>query len=292
MAGIIVVGAGAMGVQIALLCALSGHDVNLVELDTATRNTALERASQRTSRRVASGKLDAAEAETALARIHVSSEVTTSNDVAFAIESVTEKREVKRSVLADLDKSLPPHTVLASNSSSFTPSSLHDGITHRERFLNIHFFNPVLSMKCVELITTPHTSPDVLERATSFVEDLGKIPILLKKEIPGFIANRILNAVRDEALRLYEGGYADIDMIDTACRYALGYPMGPFELMDLTGIDIGYHTKMARYEESGNPEDGPSATVRTLVERGDLGQKSGRGFYHYDADARRGEPAL
>lgn len=292
MAGIIVVGAGAMGVQIALLCALRGYDVDIVELDEESRRTALDRAAQRTTRRVSAGRMPQEEADAALARIRIGAQPDASRGVEVAIETVTEKKDVKRTVLATLDEALPSHTILASNSSSFTPSSLNTDVTHRERFLNIHFFNPVLSMKCVELIAAPETSPEVMQRATRFVEGLGKLPVVLKKEIPGFIANRILNAVRDEALRLYEGGYADIDMIDTACRHALGYPMGPFELMDLTGIDIGYYAKTARFEETGDPADAPADTMRMLVERGELGQKSGRGFYQYDSESRRGAPAL
>jgi 3-hydroxybutyryl-CoA dehydrogenase len=105
------------------------------------------------------------------------------------------------------------------------------------------------------------------------------------------LPNRLLGAVRDEALRLFEGGYADVEAIDTAARTALGYPMGPFELMDLTGIDIGYLTKTARFEETGDPADAPSATVSTLVERGHLGRKTGRGFYLYDDAGNRIGPA-
>ena len=292
MARVIVVGAGAMGVQIALLCALRGYEVDVREPDIESRRTVTERAAQRVARRVSAGSMKQEEADAAIARIRTRLDMDADEDVQLAIETVTEKRDVKRAVLAELDRALPTGAILASNSSSFIPSSLSTGITHRQRFLNIHFFNPVLSMRCVEIIAAPETAPEVVQRATAFVERLGKVPVILKKEVPGFIANRILNAVRDEALRLYEGGYADIDMIDTACRHALGYPMGPFELMDLTGVDIGYYTKLARFEETGDPMDAPASTVRMLVERGELGQKSGRGFYLYDPDSRRGEPAL
>lgn len=292
---ILVVGGGAMGEQIALLSALRGHTVSIVELDAETRGSVLDRAHDRSQRQVKAGRLTADDASTALGRMsaHASTDaVEDIGTVGLAIEAVTERRDVKRAVLAALDHALPANAVLASNSSSFVPSSLAADLVHRERFLNIHFFNPVLAMRCIEVIQSPECSPEAVQRATRFVEGLDRIPIVLKKEVPGFIANRILNAVRDEALRLYEGGYAGIDTIDLACRHALGYPMGPFELMDLTGIDIGYYTKKARFEETGDPADAPSRTVTRLVESGTLGRKSGQGFYHYDAESQRGAPAL
>lgn len=292
MERVVVVGAGAMGVQIAVLCALRGYEVTVLEHDEPTRRSAPERVAQRIARQVARGRVAQGDADAALSCILVRAELGAAEGVRVAIEAVTEKRDVKRGVLAGLDRVLPPGALLASNSSSFVPSSLTTDLVDKRRFVNIHFFNPVLAMQCVEIIAGPDTAPETVERATAFVESLDKIPVVLKKEIPGFVANRILNAVRDEALRLYEGGYADIDMIDLACRHALGYPMGPFELMDLTGIDIGYYTKTARFEETGDPAEAPSKTVALLVERGTLGQKTGQGFYHYDSDSRRGEPAV
>ena len=112
---------------------------------------------------------------------------------------------------------------------------------------------------------------------------------MLRKEIPGFVANRILGAARDEAIFLLEQGVASVEDIDAACRTALGYPMGPFELMDLTGIDIGYHAKLARHAVTGDPRDLPSRTVTEHVERGELGRKTGKGFYSYDQDGNRME---
>ncbi|MDI2098710.1 3-hydroxyacyl-CoA dehydrogenase family protein [Ruicaihuangia caeni] len=292
MKNILVVGAGAMGVQIAVLCALRGLHVTLAELDDDTRETARPRAAAIIGKHVDKGRATRPEASAALERLEFIARLDEVTDIDLAIEAVTEDREVKRRVLAELEPALPADALLASNSSSFVPSSLATDLDDRSRFLNIHFFNPVLSMRCVEIIAAPETSPGAVHRATRFVESLDKLPVIVKKEIPGFVANRILNAVRDEAIRLLEGGYADVESIDLACRHALGYPMGPFELMDLTGIDIGYLTKKARFEETGDPADAPSRTVTALVEQGTLGRKTGQGFYHYDTDSRRGAPAL
>lgn len=287
-----VIGAGTMGVQIALLLALHEHDVTLIERDESTRRSALERADAGLARHASRGRISHDAAEAARARIEVHADLDAVAGAGLVIEAITEVRDLKRDLLAGLDRLLEPDALLASNSSSFVPSSLATGIVHKERFLNIHFFNPVLTMRAVEIIGGPDTAVAAVTRATALVESLGKVPVVLKKEIPGFIANRILNAVRDEALRLCEGGYAGIETIDQACRLALGYPMGPFELMDLTGIDIGNATKKARFAETGDPADAPSRTVTRLVQQGTLGRKTRRGFYHYDENLRRGEPAI
>jgi hypothetical protein len=151
-----------------------------------------------------------------------------------------------------------------------------DATGRPDRVCNLHFFNPALVMKCVEVVRGPDTSDGTVETSVNLARRLGKVPEVLAREIPGFIAKRILGAVRDEAIFLLENGIATVEDIDTACRTALGYPMGPFELMDLTGIDIGYLTKKDRFAASGDPKDQPSKSVSALVERGELGRKTER----------------
>jgi 3-hydroxybutyryl-CoA dehydrogenase len=198
------------------------------------------------------------------------------------IEAAVEKLDVKRQLFADLDRICPPHAILATNSSSIVSSRIADATGRPEKVCNLHFFNHALIMKCVEVVRGPATSDLTVDTSISLVERLGKTPVVLNREIPGFVANRILNAVRDEAIFLLENGVASVADIDTACRTALGYPMGPFELMDLTGIDIGYLTKQDRFAQTGDPGDRPSRSVTALVERGELGRKSGKGWYSYD----------
>lgn len=285
---VLVTGAGAMGSQIAMVAALSGCTVDLYDVDQATLDRAVEQLAQRMAAQVAKGRRTAEATQAALDRLTTSTVLDDQTaDVDLVIEAIVEKLPVKRDLFARLDDLCPPRTILASNSSSFVPSAMATATARADRFLNLHFFNPALVMKCVEIVRGPDTSDDAVRTALEFVEQIGKTPVVLDREIPGFVANRLLGAVRDEAIRLLEGGYADVAAIDTAARTALGYPMGPFELMDLTGIDIGYLTKTARYEETGDPADAPSATVAALVERGDLGRKTGRGFYVYDDDGNR-----
>ncbi|MEI2778104.1 MAG: 3-hydroxyacyl-CoA dehydrogenase family protein [Tetrasphaera sp.] len=278
-----VIGAGAMGAQIAGVIALSGREVALAD----TARDALDRAGTtlrgRWDSRVAKGAMTAAERDAAYGRITFSDNVSDAvSDVDLVIEAVVEKLDVKRDLFSQVDGAARPGTVISSNSSSFVPSSMAEAIADPTRFLGLHFFNPALVMKCVEVIAGPQTDPQLMSDGTRFVEQIGKEPVVLRKEINGFVANRILNAVRDEAIYLLEGGYASVTDIDRACRTALGYPMGPFELMDLTGVDIGYLTKKARYAASGDPKDAPSRTVSGLFDTGQLGRKSGRGFYVYD----------
>ncbi|WP_059039141.1 3-hydroxyacyl-CoA dehydrogenase family protein [Gordonia desulfuricans] len=282
---VMVAGAGAMGSQIAMVTALAGHEVTLYDLDPTMLESSVAALRGRMDSQVAKGRRTADDVDAAFARLTTTTALT--GDVDLVIEAIVEKLEIKRQFFTDVDALCGPGTILASNSSSFVPSAMASATERPDRFVNLHFFNPALVMRCVEVVRGPETSDETAATAVAFVEQIGKLPVVLDKEIPGFVANRLLNAVRDEALALYEGGYAGIEAIDTAARTALGYPMGPFELMDLTGVDIGYHTKMGRFAETGDPADAPSATVSALVERGDLGRKTGRGFYLYDDTGAR-----
>lgn len=289
VASVLVVGAGAMGRQIAMLCALAGIDTTLHDLAPAQLDAARAELRRWAQRQVDKSRLDAAGREAAFEHLAFTDRLDPNAcDVDVVLEAVVEKLDVKRDLFARLGTLAPERTILASNSSSFVPSAMAPASGRPDRFANLHFFNPALVMKCVEVVPGPATSPSTTATVTALAERLGKTVVTLKAEIPGFVANRILNAVRDEAISLLEKGIADVEAIDTACRTALGYPMGPFELMDLTGIDIGYLTKTARFAETGDAKDAPSATVTRLVERGDLGRKTGRGFYLYPDGTRSG----
>lgn len=278
-----VIGSGAMGAHIGMVCALAGCRVMLVDVSADALGRARTALEQFTQRSVDKGKLTEADRASAFDRLTFSTELAPAvADADLVIEAVVEKLDVKRELFADLDRLCPPQTILASNSSSLMPSQLADATGRPDRVVNLHFFNPALIMRCVEVVRGPATSDETQTAAVAFVHRIGKEPVVLRKEIPGFVANRILNAVRDEAISLLEGGVADVADIDRACRTALGYPMGPFELMDLTGLDIGYHVKKARFELTGDPRDQPQRSLAERVESGRLGRKTGHGWYRYD----------
>ena len=285
-----VIGSGAMGAHIGMVCALAGCRVTLVDLSSDALGRARTSLEQFTQRSVDKGKLTNDERASALDRLTFSTDLAPSvADADLVIEAVVERLDVKRALFADLDGLCPAHTILASNSSSLMPSQLADATGRPDRVVNLHFFNPALIMRCVEVVRGPATSDQTQAAAVAFVHRIGKEPVVLKKEIPGFVANRILNAVRDEAIALLEGGVADIGDIDRACRTALGYPMGPFELMDLTGLDIGYYVKKARFELTGDPRDQPQRSLAERVESGRLGRKTGHGWYRYDEHGTKDE---
>ncbi|WP_395728341.1 3-hydroxyacyl-CoA dehydrogenase family protein [Nakamurella sp.] len=280
---VVVVGAGAMGSQIGMVCALAGLSATVTDIAAPALARAETGLRSRLSRDIEKGRRTAAEVAAAFGRLTFSTDLAAAASTAdYVIEAAVEKLDVKRALFADLDRYAPPHAILATNSSSIVSSRIADATGRPEKVCNLHFFNPALIMTCVEVVRGPATSDLTVETSIAFVERLGKTPVVLNREIPGFVANRILNAVRDEAIYLLENEIASVADIDTACRTALGYPMGPFELMDLTGIDIGYLTKQDRFAQTGDPSDRPSSSVTALVERGELGRKTGKGWYSYD----------
>ncbi|MET0964934.1 MAG: 3-hydroxyacyl-CoA dehydrogenase family protein [Nakamurella sp.] len=280
---IVIVGAGAMGSQIGMICALAGFDATVNDLHADALQRSELQLRQRLTRDIEKGRRTQDDVDAAFGRLSFSTDLTNAAAAAdYVIEAAVEKLDVKRQLFADLDRIAPPHVILATNSSNIVSSRIAYATGRPDRVCNLHFFNPALVMKCVEVVRGPHTSDNTVETSMALAHRLGKTPVLLEREIPGFIANRIVGAVRDEAIFLLENGIASVEDIDIACRTALGYPMGPFELMDLTGIDIGYLTKKDRFAESGDPKDQPSQSVSALVERGELGRKTGRGWYDYD----------
>jgi 3-hydroxybutyryl-CoA dehydrogenase len=280
---VLVVGSGAMGSQIAMVCALAGLDVRVQDISAESLDRARTSLQARMDRNVAKGRLSAEDRDAAFAKMTFTTDLPAAADgVDFVIEAAVEKLDVKRALFAELDRLCPDHTILTSNSSSFVPSRIADATARPTQVCNMHFFNPALVMECVEVVRGQDSSDQTIEATVALAERLGKLPIVLDKEINGFVANRILVAIRREAMFLAEGGYASIEAIDTACRTALGHPMGPFELQDLTGLDIGYYTQQGRYDESGDPADRPAASLERHVKAGHLGRKTGRGWYVYD----------
>ena len=279
---VVVLGAGTMGSQIAAVCALAGYGTSLVDISQDQLDRARTQLEQRLSRDVEKDRRTREDVDAAWDRLTL----TTDRDAAAAaadlvIEAAVEDLSVKRTIFSELDAVCPGHTLLVTNSSNIVSSRVADATSRPDRVCNLHFFNPALVMACVEVVPHPGTAPDTVDRMVSFVESLGKTPVRLKQEIPGFVANRLLGALRREALELYEAGIADFQDIDVAARTALGHPMGPFELMDLVGIDVVHLIRLAEYEQTGDPASLPAASIKEKYEAGDFGRKTGRGWYEY-----------
>ena len=279
---VVVLGAGTMGSQIAAVCALAGYGTSLVDISQDQLDRARTQLEQRLSRDVEKDRRTREDVDAAWDRLTL----TTDRDAAAAtadlvIEAAVEDLSVKRTIFSELDAVCPDHTLLVTNSSNIVSSRVADATSRPDRVCNLHFFNPALVMACVEVVPHSGTAPETVDRMVSFVESLGKTPVRLKQEIPGFVANRLLGALRREALELYEAGIADFQDIDVAARTALGHPMGPFELMDLVGIDVVHLIRLAEYEQTGDPASLPAASIKEKYEAGDFGRKTGRGWYEY-----------
>jgi 3-hydroxybutyryl-CoA dehydrogenase len=282
---ICVVGAGTMGAQIAQQSALGGYDVWLTDVSEDQLANAVESNTKLLMRRVEKGQMSQPDAEAALARVRTTTfleEAATGAD--FVFEAIVEKLAPKRELFAGLDKAAPEHTILATNSSTIPISKLAGATSRADRCVNTHFFHPVLVMQLCEVVQGPETSRETVDTTMELIRHIGRVPVLITKEIDGFIVNRILHAASQEAMHLYEGGYADFADIDLAVEKGLNWPMGPFKLADFSGVDITYNARREKFEASGDEHDRPVEFMRKMVEAGRLGRKTGRGFYDYTGE--------
>ena len=275
-----VVGAGTMGSQIAHQVALGGYPVQLYSRSAERLQSAVSSTAGLLRKRVERGKLDADECQRALDR------VTTTTDLAEAtagadlvIESIAEDRDAKTQLFTELDRHAPQEALLASNSSTMPSSFFADLVTNPGRLLNVHFFNPALVMQLVEVVRGPHTSDESVETSMEFARSIGKTPVLVRQETYGFIANRILFIAMQEAFKLVEQGYCTMEDCDLAVRNGLNWPMGPFELADLVGLDVTREILTQGHLQTGEDRWAPTPILTDRVDRGELGRKTGKGFY-------------
>jgi len=279
---ICVVGAGNMGHQISLLCAIHGYRTTCTDVVPEILKKAEKFADTYLPGRVEKGKMTKDVAEAARKNISFTPDLKeAAKEADFVIEAATEILDLKRKIFTNLDQYAPARAILATNSSYLVSSLIADATKRPSQVVNMHFFNPALVMKLVEVVKGPHVSDETAKTTMGLSEKLEKMPVLLKKEVEGFLLNRIFRAIGQEALWMLEMGVATAEDIDKACVFGAGHPMGPFRLMDLTGIDLNYIRSMERFKESGNRADLPFPSVVERYIKGSYGEKTGKGWYDY-----------
>jgi len=278
-----IVGSGTMGNQIAMQAAISGYGVTCYSRRTETVEKAEAFSKGWFAKSVAKGKITGEDSAQIQSRLRFTTDLSEAvRDADLVIEAVADVLEVKRNILGQIDALTPDHTIFASNSSYIVSSKFCDAVSHPDKVLNLHFFNPALVMKLVEVVKGPHCSEDTIETMVRFVESIDRVPVLVKKEIYGFIVNRVFSAITKEACYIYDQGVASFEDIDRAVKFGLSHPMGPFELLDLTGINLEYDVLTEKYRTTGDLSDKPSPAIVERYARGEYGRKTKKGFYSYE----------
>ncbi|MDR1132485.1 MAG: 3-hydroxyacyl-CoA dehydrogenase family protein, partial [Oscillospiraceae bacterium] len=232
--------------------------------------------------RVRKGKMTEDAAGGVRARFRIDGNLeTAARDADLVVEAAIEQLDIKRALFARLDEITKSQAILATNSSFIVSSKLAGATKRPDKVANLHFFNPALVMKLVEVVMGVHSSEDTAQHLMAFAEKCGKFPILIRKEIDGFIVNSLQRAITEEAFFLVENGYVTPQELDAAAEKGLNYPLGPFRLMDMTGIDISYLSRVRRYEETGDETQKPPKFLEEKYKKGELGKKTGKGWYDY-----------
>ncbi|MFZ5646992.1 MAG: 3-hydroxyacyl-CoA dehydrogenase family protein [Bacillota bacterium] len=277
-----VLGAGAMGGGIVQVAAQAGYPVKVCDVDIAFVEKALGRINSFLGKTVEKGKMTEEQKAGIMGLITPVVDMEEFSDVDLVIEAIIEDLELKKDVFKKLDEICKAETILASNTSSMSITVIGASTKRPDKVAGMHFFNPPPLMRLVEIIRGYNTSEDTVGQLMDVTKKMGKTPVDVRKDSPGFIVNRILMAQFIEAIRLLEEGVASPQDIDTAVKLGLNYPMGPFELQDFTGVDIGYHVANYFYEEFKDIRWNPPQALKTLIRAGRLGRKTGAGWYDHN----------
>jgi 3-hydroxybutyryl-CoA dehydrogenase len=279
---ICVIGAGNMGHQISTLCAIKGYNTTCTDINTEILKKAEGFVDSYLPGRVKKGKLTEVEASQARQRIRFTASLEDAvKEADYVIEAAIEVLEIKRSLFKQLDELAPAHAILATNSSAIVSSRIADVTRRPDKVINLHFFNPALVMKLVEVVQGPHVADETTQISLDLCQRLDKVAVHVKKEVEGFLLNRIFRVINQEAKWMLEMGVASFEDIDKACVYGAGHPMGPFRLEDLTGIDLTYTMGMERFKRTGESKYFPSPQTVEHYIKGEYGQKTGKGWYDY-----------
>lgn len=281
-----IVGFGLMGSGIAQVCAQAGYDTLVRDVEQRFLDKGFDRVDGSLARLVKGGKLTEGDARTARGRMRGTTSLAEFADRDLVIEAVVEKIEAKQEVYDELDRVCGPGTIFTSNTSSLAIVEMAARTKRPDRFAGLHFFNPAPVMPLVEIVRALTTSEETIETLRRFVGSLGKTGVVCK-DTPGFIVNRLMVPYLLSAIRALEQGVASAEEIDQAVKLGLRHPMGPFELLDYTGLDINLHVSEIFFDEFKDPNMAPPALLRRMVLAGRLGAKTGRGFYEYDEKGQR-----
>jgi len=285
---VLVVGSGLMGSGIAQVCAQAGIQVLLYDVSKDALVNAIKTIDWSVGKFIEKGKLGE-DRDSIMARIHLITDITDGKEVDLAIEAVFEKLELKQEVFRKLDKSCSPDALLASNTSAIPITELAAVTNRPEKVLGLHFFSPVPMMQAVEVIKGAGTVDEAARTGRDFVLQIGKEPIMVNRDVAGFVINRINFPSAIEAMNLVEQGVASVEDIDKGLRLAAGRRMGIFETGDMVGLDVTYGAMKAMFEETGDPRWFPPLLLRRKVKAGHLGRKAGKGWYEYNEDGSRKE---
>ncbi|MFW9973569.1 MAG: 3-hydroxyacyl-CoA dehydrogenase family protein [Candidatus Odinarchaeota archaeon] len=271
-----VIGAGYMGRQIIEKSALYGYNINVFDVNLEGLEDFLEDLRKKVLEK----------------NINIDIKLFTNiseavNKTDLIIEAIPEKLELKKEIFSQIDKVAPSHAILATNSSSIPISKLEDVVKRRDKVLNLHFYN-LFTMPMADIMRGTQTSDETFQKGKKWLESIEIVPLEVKKECYGFVLNRIWRAIKKDCLKIWAGGHADIETVDKAwqifCKYFITNEYGPFQFMDRIGLDVIYDIEMSYFKNSGFPDDKPPELLREMVDRGELGIKSGKGFYNYKTD--------
>lgn len=277
---IAIIGNGTMGQGLVQSIAQHGFQVVMKGRSKESLDKAMGRLNASFDKLVAKGKMDRSAADGYLANIKASQDFADVADADLIIEALAEDMEIKKEQLRKLDGIAKPDAILATNTSSLSITELA-GVTKRpDKVIGLHFFNPVPVMKLVEVISGRRTAPEVQDKAIAFCKDLGKTPVTVD-EAPGFVVNRLLIPMINEAIGVYAEGIASVEVIDTAMKLGSNHPMGPLELGDFIGLDVCLAIMEVLYTEFSDSKYRPHPLLRKMVRAGQLGRKTGQGFYDY-----------